>query len=243
MRIDFSTFCHKGDAPRLHRPNQLRRQVLSNEYLFNQVIVIHQQCDPNDYEPILWNMSYPLFLYRIDDLDLILNDFRVDINKPQYVSSVDKAHFWKYHVVNHLAAVQRSQSDYMVFADADCWIIRQNSSWVNKAIKILESQPDVFLVSPNDGEPERKTQVMSQQMFMVRTEEFRNMDFNQPGWDGDVKKLSEMPEYASMLEGRIHFYCKYHNKYRYVLGPEYRYWHFNRINPETNHFEMDLNKY
>lgn len=240
MKVDFSTFCHSGDAARLHRPNQLRRQVLSNEYPFNQVIVIHQQCEP---EPIFWDLHYSLYLCRIDDLDLILNDFQIDINKPQYVSNVDKAHFWKNHVVNHLAAVQRSHSDYMVFADADCWIIRQPSSWVNKAIEILESQPDVFLVSPNDGEPERKTQVMSQQMFMVRTEEFRNMDFNQPGWDGNPHVPGgPFPEYWSLLEGRMEIYCKYVNKFRYVLSPDYRYWHHNRFD-ENGNFETRYDRY
>ncbi len=243
MKIDFATFCHKGDAPRLHKPNQLRSQVLSNEYLFDEVIVIHQQCDPNDYEPFTWNMSYPLFLYRIDDLDLILNAFEIDIDKPQYVSSVDKTHFWKNHVVNHLAAVQRSTSDYMVFADADCWIIRQSNSWVDKAISILESQPDVFLVSPNDGEESRIIQRMSQQMFMVRTEEFRNMDFNQPGWDGNPHVPGgPFPEYWSLLEGRMEIYCKYVNRYRYVLSSEYRYWHHNRFN-ENGEFETRYEKY
>jgi len=83
---------------------------------------------------------------------------------------------------------------------------------------------------------------MSQQMFVARTNEFRNADFNQPGWDGDVTKLSQMPEYAAMLEGRIYFHCKHTHQYRYVLGPEYRYWHHNRLN-QDGYFETDRTKY
>lgn len=240
--VDFATFCYKGDAHRLHAPGQLKRQVESNGYPFNEVIVIHQLCNPGNYLPFR-EYDFPIDIYTINDLDEVLKIFDIDIDKPQYVSPTDKAHTWKNHTANHLAAARRSRSDYIVFADNDCWMVRQPDSWVNKGIEILSANPDIFIVSPNDGEPERRTQVISQQMFMARTDEFRNADFNQPGWDGDVTKLSEMPEYAAMLEGRIHFYCKSTGKYRYVLPPEYRYWHFNRINPETNHFEMDLSKY
>lgn len=245
MKVDFATFCYKGDAPRLHFPGQLKKQVESNDYNFNQVIVIHQLCSPRDYRNSLFeDCNFPLNVYVINDLDEVLKIFDINIDKPQYVSDVDKAHTWKNHVVNHLAAVMRSDSDYIVFADADCWIVHQPDSWVNQAIRILSSYPDVFIVSPNDGEPERRTQVISQQMFMTRTHEFKYADFNQPGWDGNTDfPGAPMPEYWGMLEGRIGTYCKYMNKYRYVLGPEYRYWHFNRINPETNMFETNMEKY
>lgn len=240
--VDFATFCYKGDAHRLHAPGQLKRQVESNGYLFNQVIVIHQLYYGNPSFP---DCDFPLYVYVIDNLDSVLAAFDIDMYKPQYVSPTDKAHTWKNHTVNHLMAVSTSSADYIVFADNDCWMVRQpeGKSWIDRGIEILSSDPDIFIVSPNDGEPERRTLVMSQQMFMARTEEFRQADFNQPGWDGDVTKLSELPEYAAMMEGRIHFYCKATGKYRYVLPPAYRYWHFNRINPETNHFEMDLSKY
>ncbi len=242
--VDFCTFCFAGDAHRLHKPGQLKLQVESNNYPFDEVIVIYQLCDPfGDYPPFP-DCNFQLNVYSIKDLDEVLTTFDIDIDKPQYVSTIDKAHTWKNHTANHLAAVQRSNSDYIVFADNDCWMIKQPDSWVKRGIEILEQNPDVFIVSPNDGESERKTQVISQQMFMARTNEFRQADFNQPGWDGDVKKLSELPEYAAMLEGRIHFYCKANNKYRYVLPPEYRYFHHNRLNEDgtyrTNYSDYGL---
>lgn len=230
---DFATFVYAGDIHRLYIPGQLKRQVESNGYEFNQIYVVHQLCDPFVNGRTLWDIcDFPLAVYMIGDIDKTLESFGIDINKPQYVSSTDNLHTWKQHVVNHIAAIGQSKSDYIVFADSDCWIIKQPDSWVKRGIEILEQNPDVFIVSPNDGEPERKTQVMSQQMFVVRTEDFRQADFNQPGWDGDVTKLSEFPEYAAMLEGRMHFYCKSVGRYRYVLPPEYRYFHHHRFNED-----------
>lgn len=245
--VDFATFCYAGDAHRLHAPGQLKRQVESNGYPFDLVIIIHQLCNPFEFDnPTFNDCEFNRAGYILTDLNEMLRTFDIDIDKPQYVSPTDKAHTWKNHTVNHLAAVMRSSADYIVFADNDCWMVRQpsldNWSWVKAGIEVFKEYPDVFIVSPNDGEPERRTQVISQQMFMARTDEFRQADFNQPGWDGDVTKLSEMPEYASMMEGRIHFYCKATNRYRYVLGPEYRYWHHNRLN-EEGHFETRHDRY
>ncbi len=231
--VDFATFCYAGDAHRLHKPGQLEMQMSSNHYLFNRIIVVYQLCNPDDYNPLY--CSYPVSSAIIGDIDAILKSSGIDLNREQYQSPTDKHHTWKQHVVNHLMAVNVSKSDYIVFADNDCWMIKQPSlgiSWVEYGIQILANNPNVFIVSPNDGEEERETQVISQQMFMARTDEFRQADFNQPGWDGDVTKLSELPEYAGMLEGRIHFYCKANNKYRYVLPPEYRYFHHNRFNED-----------
>ncbi len=245
MKIDFATFCFAGDAHRLHKPGQLEKQVSSNGYPFSRIIVVYQNCNPDDYNSLY--CSYPVSLAIIGNIDSVLRSSGIDLNREQYTSSVDKHHTWKQHVVNHLMAVNVSHSDYIVFADNDCWMIKQPSlgiSWVEYGIQILANNPNVFIVSPNDGEEERETQVISQQMFMARTDEFRQADFNQPGWDGNPHVIGgPFPEYWALLEGRIELYCKYTNKYRYVLPPEYRYWHFNRINSETNHFEMDLSKY
>lgn len=241
--VDFATFCYKGDARRLHKPGHLKMQVESSNYPFNEVIIIHQQCNPHDYEnSLFWDCNFKINIYTIDNLDSVLVAFDIDINKPQYSSSVDRHHTWKNHVVNHLMAVARATADYIVFADSDCWIIQQSDSWVKKGIEILSQNPDVFIVSPNDGEPERKTQTISQQMFLARTSDFRQANFNQPGYSGNPRDYPEMPEYHAMLEGRIHYYCKSTNCYRYVLGPEYRYWHFNRTT-QDGWLETDLNKY
>ncbi len=256
--VDFATFCYAGDAHRLHKPGQLERQVESNGYHFNKVFVIYQGFSNNNRpNETFYHQSVndiPIYIVWVDSdvIDKVLTNNSIDISKPQYVSDVDKAHTWKNHTVNHLAAAYYSQdlskSDYIVFADNDCWMIKQPTgtlfdSWVELGIEILSTNPDIFIVSPNDGEPERKTQVISQQMFMARTDEFRQADFNQPGWDGNPHvEGGPLPEYWSMLEGRIALYCKYTDKYRYVLPPEYRYWHFNRTT-QDGQLETDMSKY
>ena len=237
--VDFATFCCAKDAHRLHSPGQLRRQVESNDFYFNKIITVHQLCNPADYTPFDIDTHNVI----IDNLDEVLIRWGINLGG-QYKSSNDQAHFWKYHVVNHLRAIEASQSDYIVFADADCWMVAQPDSWVKRGIVHLQANPSCFIVSPNDGEPERATQRMSQQMFMARTAEFRQADFNQPSWDGNVHVAGgPIPEYWGMLEGRMEIYCWTTNQHRYVLPPAYRYWHFNRINPDTDHYEMDRTKY
>lgn len=238
-KVDFATFCHAGDTHRLHASGQLKRQVQSNGYPFNQVIIINQLCKFRFIEPI----GYDVQNYKIADIDLALNMAGIDLTKQQYASA-DKAHQWKFHVVNHLAAIGQTSADFIVFADNDCWMVRQppGQSWIEQGIELLY-RPDCFIVSPNDGEPERKAQRMSQQMFMTRVNKFRNADFNQPGWDGNVNVPGgPMPEYWAMLEGRMELYCRAVGMYRYVLGPEYRYWHHNRLRAD-GHFETDIDKY
>ena len=246
---DFATFCHSKDGHRLHAPGQLKLQVESNGYPFNMVYAIHQLCDPFDFDnPMFDDCGFAIGIYKINDIDQVLRNFEIDIDKHQYVSPTDPAHTWKVHTVNHLAAVllSKSKADYIVFADSDCWMINQpaGKNWVQAGIDILSSQPDVFIVSPNDGEPERKTQTISQQMFMARVDEFRGMDFNQPGYSGNPRDYPEMPEYHAMAEGRIHHYCVATGKYRYVLPPEYRYFHHNRLNEDgaykTNYGDYGL---
>ena len=236
--VTFATFCYAGDALKLHAPGQLRKQVKSNGYAFDDIIVVYQLCDFRNYP----SFDIPVYFVNIEDVDKVLEDFWIDINKPQYISPTDKAHRWKYHVVNHLKAISEATTDYIVFADADCWMVSQPRSWVEFGIKKLEADKSIFIVSPNDGEPERLTRRMSQQMFMARVEEFRMINFNQPGWDGNVNiPGGPFPEYWALLEGRMELYCRVTNQWRYVCPPEYRYFHHNRLDA-TGMYDTDYKK-
>jgi len=243
MNVDFATFCYSGDAHRLHVPGQLKRQVESNGYPFKRVIIVYQ--NTNSYPFPLDPPPYDLRQMVIKDIDSILKEFHIDLDKPQYQSPTDNHHGWKKHVVNHIYVAGYSDSDYIVFADNDCWMIKQSDSWVKWGIDVLQQNPDIFIVSPNDGEPERKTQTMSQQMFLVKTEDFRQADFNQPGYSGNPRDYPEMPEYHAMLEGRMSYYCKSVGRYRYVLPAEYRYFHHNQFNEDgsykTNYADYGIN--
>lgn len=241
-KIDFATFCYSGDSHRLHAPGQFRRQVMSNCYQFNQLIVVYQKCQPGNYK--LEDLGMPIIKPMIvgnNHINKILKSFGVDTNKKQYESPTDTHHQWKYHVVNHLCATSVSEADYIVFADNDCWM-KEPINWVDKAIETLENNSDCFIVSPNDGEQQRKTLRMSQQMFMVRREDFINADWNQPGFSGNVRDYDTMPEYHAFIEGRMEYHCRNVGKYRYVLEPKYRYWHMNKLTPDDL-FELDYSKY
>ncbi len=252
MKVDFATFCHAGDAHRLHAPGQLKRQVESNSYEFNNVFMVYQllpiSFDGYNYKKLREECTFRnLGVTLISDIDNELEYAGIDIHKPQFSSNTDHAHNWKVHVVNHVhfAKCVLTNSDFIVFADNDCWMVEQpaSQSWIDRGIKHLNADPSIFIVSPNDGEPERRTNRFSQQMFMVRTKEFRNFDFNQPGWNGDTNiPGGPMPEYWGMLEGRMELGCRVTGQHRYVLGSEYRYWHFNRLN-EQGLFELDRGKY
>lgn len=254
MRVDFATFCHGGDADRLHTPGQLKKQVDSNRYGFNEVILVYQLCHPRDYgvrhprdydtrKFLFPDFPYNLNVCQIWGFDDLLLSFGIDPDKPQYVSDTDKAHTWKHHVVNHIKAIQNTNADYIVFADNDCWMVRQpkSKSWVEHGISVMEQNPLIFIVSPNDGEPERMTRRMSQQMFLTRVSEFRNANFNQPGYTGNPRDYDPIPEYHAMMEGRMEYHCRESGKYRYVLGPEYRYFHHNRLD-ENGYFDTDYEK-
>ncbi len=247
MSVDFVTFCYSGDAPMLHAPEQIKRQVESNDYEFDNIFIIYQNCNPRDYGffeirgRLPFDVQYGII--QQNNFDTLLRRFGIDIDIPQYVSDTDKLHTWKNHVVNHLAGIQISRSEYVVFADADCWIKSQLSSWVEVGIHLLENDNSIFIVSPNDGENERYTLRMSQQMFLVRRLDFLNANFNQPNWDRRVIiPGGPMPEYWGMLEGRMELYCRSINKMRYVLGSEWRYWHHNKTNKDRN-FELDYTKW
>jgi hypothetical protein len=240
-KVDFATFCYVGDSHRLHQPGQLKRQVESNSYSFNQAIIIYQRAS----FAMLDKLDCHVQSYKIIDIDLVLATNGIDLSKPQYTSTTDKAHTWKNHVVNHLAALNVSRADYIVFADNDCWMVNQpqGKSWIERGIQMLENDPDCFIVSPNDGEPERRTLRMSQQMFLVNRIKFKYADLNQPEWDGNVNiPGGPMPEYWAMLEGRMELHCRAVGMHRHVLGPEYRYWHFNRLTKDDL-FEIDVSKY
>ena len=128
-------------------------------------------------------------------------------------------------MVNHLYAAMRSDADYIVFSDADCYMKHQpaGKSWITKGIEILENDDRIFVVSPNDGGTERFEDIMSQQMFLVDLKKFKAMQFIP--WDGKFIEGGPFREYYGLLEGWIARHMKANGLYRYVLGPEYRYWH------------------
>lgn len=200
----------------------------SHKYKFDEKFFVFQRC--TNYEG--WRPVGPWGFYdlsiRDEDYPTILGAFGIKWPDPvldELTHGWGAPHFWAHHCVNHLKVLQHAKSDYIVFADADCYMKSQpeGKSWVDKGIEILESHPEVFVISPNDGSDERLETIMSQQMFLVNTKKMREMEFIP--WDGKFIEGGPFREYYGLLEGAIHRYMAKNNFYRYVLNPEYRYYH------------------
>jgi len=234
--VDFATFCYWKDAPKLHSLGVLAQMVQSHGRQFDHVIVVHQRTRGNvEYlEPF----DIEVVSAFSEDHPNILSEYNIPEDDPkadEYTHGPTAAHYWKWHVINHLIAAKVSTSDYIVFSDSDCRIVKQPSSWVDEGIHILEHNPEVLLVSPSDGGKIaekrlrggiRLTQNNSQQLFMMNRERFCKMDLAVP-WDWEVLAPYEpFQEYYYMLEGRIWRYMNREHLYRAILPEQWRYWHF-----------------
>ena len=237
--VTFSTHCHAGDREALYA--NLNKLVQSHEHAFNEIQVIHQRCEIDTK-----NMGAGISYIQVSesDYDQYLKLFGIpeeDARADELTHGPGSPHYWKNHCVNHLAGAEHAKSDYIVFSDSDCVIIRNEApGWIDMAIKYMEENPDCFAVSPSDGAPGRQW-IMSQQLFIVNRKRFMAMDFN--CWDGCPIDGGPMIEYYFMLEGRISMYMLKHGFYRWVLPDNWRYYHDWVHHKEPRHlYDMAMEK-
>lgn len=247
MTVAFITFCHPPRyVEKLHRPGVLAGIIQSHQYKFDEIVVIHQRCRSNDYPPFDIP-ARPVDLPE-SEFDDLLRRFRVNPHNPradELSHGPTGAHFWRHHLVNHLRGAEVTHSDYIVFADCDTYMKSQpedEPGWIDVGISILETYPDVLIVGPGDGGdggggmgeggrlPDaigaRRTQNVSQQLFICRGEQFRyEVNFDVP-WDGKFDAPGgPMQEFYIMLEGRLFLYMRESGTWRAVLPDRWRYWH------------------
>ena len=152
MTVDFVTFCHPGDIHELHKPGILAKMVASHRHLFDSVIVVHQRCKGIEYRPF----DHPCRIVESESHPDILTEFDVpehDEKADEWTHGPTAAHYWKWHVINHLIGLKVSGADHVVFSDCDC-VIRNSDmdrSWVEEGINILNAYPKVLIVGPGDG--------------------------------------------------------------------------------------------
>lgn len=220
--VTFSTHCYEKDRDKLY--SNLDKIIESHKYEFDEVQVMHQRCTPPDLLGMATADKFKSII--IYDYDRLLKKFNIPTEDPradEITHGPNSAHYWKHHVVNHLAGLENATSDYIVFSDSDCIMIRNEPySWIDEGIKQLENNPEIFVVSPSDGNP-CMTWVMSQQLFLIRRQDFLDMDFN--CWDGKFIEGGPFQEFYALLEGRISMYMRKHGLYRLVLPDNYRYYH------------------
>jgi hypothetical protein len=225
MTVTYASFCCSKDIDRAMET--CNEHANSHAFPFAEKIMVFQRCQATanqlaaipDFKVInIHAHHYPPILegFGIQYPDPVLDELTHGWGAP---------HFWAHHMVNHLSAANRTLSDYIVFADADCHMKNQpeDRSWIEDGIKLLESRPDLFVISPNDGGPERLESIMSQQMFLVNRMRFLRMEFIP--WDGKFIEGGPFQEYYGLLEGWIARHMAKNGLSRYVMNPEFRYYH------------------
>lgn len=260
MKIDFITFCHPGDRHRLYAPDWLRAMIASHGIHFDAVRIVHQRCGGLDMpEPpqVRFLACDSLHIIPSESHPNILTEFGLPESDPiadEWTHGETGPHYYKWHVINHLIGLKRSDAKYIVFSDSDCLIKSKSSddNWIHKGIDILNNHPEVLIVSPGDGatmaeaqtiEGYRLTQNVSQQLFLCERERLLNIDFNIP-WNWEVLAPGgPFQEFYWLLEGRMWRYMHKHGLWRCIL-PDYvaRYWHANLLT-EDGLFEIDYSKY
>lgn len=200
----------------------------SHKYAFDERFFIFQRCDPNFVFEENVQRALAIGLISSEDYAPLLGAHGIKYPDPvldELTHGWGAPHFWAHHMVNHLKAAHLASADYIVFADADCYIKEspEGKNWVDAGIEVIENNRNAFVVSPNDGGDGRPERIMSQQMFLVNRKKFLEMEFIP--WDGLKIDGGPFQEYYGLLEGWIHRYMEKTNQYRWVLTPEFRYWH------------------
>lgn len=220
--VAYASFCCAKDMARAEA--QFENHMLSHRKHFDEKFFVYQRC-VSDFLP-----PRGVKKLSISELDYpaLFQTFNIPYPNPvldELTHGWAAPHYWCHHMVNHLRALLAATADYIVFADADCHIKEAPAgrSWVEEGIALLEAKPDIFVISPNDGGPERFENIMSQQLFLVNRNRMLEMEFLP--WDGKFIEGGPFQEYYALLEGFIARYMSKHGLFRYVLPPEYRYWH------------------
>lgn len=240
--VTLATYCHERDMPRLHAHGALESLINCHGYPFDEIIVIHQRC-PDPYELPTGGLYDQIEVYHILESDYpdILGRFGIPHRDPMLSENShgwDAPHYYEHHCVNHCKVILEAKTDYIVFNDADCRMIAQpdGQSWISKAIELMETRDDVFIVAPSDGGHEyvkllpdgtRLTDTVSQQLFIGKTTWLREMDFTNLKWDGKFDgPYGPFREWYGMMEGHLWRWMRHKGDlYRAVLPEQWRYWH------------------
>lgn len=244
--VTLTTYCHARDLPRLHAPGELKTLVNCHLHPFDEVLVIHQRCG-DQFIQMFTYYPYPYFnnltIYHIEEKHYpdILGRFGIPHRDPMLSENShgwDAPHYYEHHCVNLCQAILMAKTDYIVFNDADCRMIAQpdGPSWIAKAIELMETRNDVFIVAPSDGGHEyvkllsdgtRLTDTTSQQLFIGKTTWLREMDFTNLKWDGKFDgPYGPFREWYGMMEGHLWRWMRHKGGlYRAVLPEQWRYWH------------------
>ena len=216
--------------------DQYHERVRSHKHKFTNLYLVKQRC--REEFP---GVDFPgVNIIESEDHPNILQEFglpEVDAIADEKTHGPHAAHYWKWHVINHLIGLKVSTSDFIVFSDADCRMLDsapEYRSWVERGVELLSNHNDIFIVSPSDGgsmheamveDNIRLTRNVSQQMFLCNRQRFLDADFSIP-WNWEFLAPGQpMQEYYYMFEGRMWRYIHENKLWRAILPATWRYWH------------------
>lgn len=225
MSVTLCLYGYEKDIDRLYR--NLGWLIKSHDHIFDEILIIHQDCEASNVEVEISGDAYRrVRLLFTKDFPLIWKKFNIDLDDPKYLNCYpgkDSPHWYPKHLVNQLVGIHCATSDYIVFNDGDCVMVRNDEpGWINKGIALLESDRTCLIVSPSDGAPGR-TWIMSQQFWLADKERVAAIDWN--CWDGNYIDGGPFREWYGMAEGRIGTYMYSNKLSRMVLTDEWRYYH------------------
>lgn len=258
LTVSFATFSYWKDSPRMHQLGYLKKVIDCHNYKFDEVILVHQRLT----EEQKINLQLITDVSNLKIVDSSYDDLKL-FNIPEYDEVAEACcegqndpHYYKKHLVNHCRAIKTVTSDFVLCSDSDISLIRNGPpSWVNMAIDVLNKYSDVFVVTPDEGGNDawkrasegRFTLHSSQQIFLARTSDLLNMDWN-VWWDwplgaqwpnktrnghknGYLAPNQPMAQFYPMYEGILYRWMNKVKKYRFVLdGARWRYWHDGEAN-------------
>lgn len=219
--VSYASYCCAKDRDR-SEANYVQHME-SHQFQFAEAFQVFQRCEPFPLDPRFTGIEI-----KEEDYPAIMQSIGVPFPDPvmdELTHGWSGPHYYCHHLVNLAAAARAATSEYIILADGDCFMKEQpeGRSWIEEGIRFLETYPDVFVVSPNDGGPERRETIMSQQMFLVNREKFVAMEYIP--WDGTFIEGGPFREYFALTEGFVHRHMQKNKMCRYVAPPQWRYWH------------------
>lgn len=232
--VAYASFCHPKDKER--GLSNAIKHMESHKHPFDEKFFVFQRCNGDEQAPEGFT---PIHIPKAN-YAAIFNRFGIKYPDPvmdELTHGETASHWWANHCVNHLSVLLYAKSDYIVFADGDCFIsqTQEGRSWIEEGLSIsldgpfpnnfdqLEKSKN-FCISPSDGRPHAgPDRIMSQQMFLVNRK--RMLEVIWEPWDGKFIEGGPMQEYFGMLEGRVDRHMRRHNLYRYVLPQTWKWEH------------------
>ncbi len=213
MTVDLVTYCCPKDIHKTYAG--FNALVDSHKYPFQDVILVRQRCQDID----AGELGRPCRVLKAEDYPDIRSEFGILEDDPTAeLHTGGTRYYWKYHCCNQLIGIKESTADYIAFTDCDCVLDGDSpgNSWVDRGVRILQSDHNVFMVSPNQHQNPKgdfKTKAISQIVFLADRQRFLELDYAAP-----LPVNVSFGMFHFVFEGRLWRYAMHYDVQRMILG-------------------------